>query len=119
VKTVAMAFGCIFLLGLVHSGERLTMRVTPPVAMAPAGLIVRTTIESRAENRTLSIVAESATYFRSSEISLDGSRAPRVSEWVLRNLPAGRYEITATLVGEGGERATTTKWFQAVAAGGQ
>ena len=92
MKTVALSFGCIvLLLGLsVHSGERLAMKVTPPAAVAPAGLIVRTTIEKSDENRALEVIAESPTYFRSSEISLEGDRAPRVSEWVFRGLPAGQ-----------------------------
>ncbi len=120
MKTVALSFGCIVLLGLsVHSGERLAMKVTPPLAIAPAGLTVRTTIEKSDENRALEVVAESPTYFRSSEISLDGDRAPRVSEWVFRGLPAGRYEIRATLIGSRGELATTSQWFQAARAPGQ
>src|SRR5688572_25483042 len=113
MKRAALSFGCIFLLGLsVHSGEKLTMKVTPPVAIAPAGLTVRTIIETSAENRALEVVAKSATYYRSSEISLDGDRAPRVKEWVFRGLPAGRYEVTATLTGERGRRATAIRWFQ-------
>lgn len=120
MKTIALSFGCTFLLGLnVHTGERLAMKVTPPVAVAPAGLTVRTTIEESAENRALEVVAESPTYFRSSEISLDGDRAPRINEWVFRGLPAGRYEIRATLIGLRGERATTSQWFQAARAPGQ
>lgn len=120
MKTIAISFGCILLLGFTaHSGERLKMKVSPPAAMAPAGIVVRTTIEKSIENRALEVVAESPNYFRSSEISLDGDRAPRISEWVFRGLPAGRYEITATLIGERGERATTSKWFQAAPGPGQ
>ena len=120
MRTLAMSIGCFLLLGLpAHSIERLTMKVTPPVAVAPAGLIVRTTIETSAENRALEVVAASPTYFRSSEISLDGERAPRVNEWIFRGLPTGRYEITATLIGAHGERATTSKWFQAAPGPGQ
>lgn len=120
MKTVAISFGCIFLLGFsVHSGERLTMKVTPPVAVAPAGIMVRTIIEKSGENRALEVVAESATYFRSSEISLDADRAPRINEWVFQDLPVGRYEITATLIGERGARVSASRWFEAAPGPGQ
>jgi hypothetical protein len=120
MKTVTLAVAGMVLLGLsAHSTERLTMKVTPPVAMAPAGLVVRTTIEKNPENRVLEVIAQSPDYFRSSEMSLDGDRAPRTSEWVFRGLPAGRYEITATLIGPQGQLASSRRWFQAIVPSGQ
>jgi hypothetical protein len=119
MKTLALSLGCLLLLGLtVHTGERLTLKITPPVAVAPAGLVVRTTIETSPDNRALEVVASSPGYYRSSEMSLDGARSPRVNEWVFRGLPAGRYEITATLVGRNGDRATASRWFEAAAGPG-
>jgi len=76
-------------------------------------LTVRTVIEASPDNRYLEVVAESADYVRSSQVSLNGDRSPRTREWVFNGLPVGRYLVTATLTGERGQLATTTQWFQA------
>jgi len=71
----------------------MTVRVTPAVAFAPANLIVRTHIEADADNRAITIVAESNDFYRSSEVQLDGDRAPRTSTFEFRSLPSGTYQI--------------------------
>jgi len=43
------------------------------------------------------VVAESTEFYRSSEIELDGARAPRTSLFEFRSLPPGTYEVRATL----------------------
>jgi hypothetical protein len=90
VVLVAMPVG-------TRTGERLAMSVSPAVSMAPADLIVRMTIESNASNRALEIIAESADFYRSSEIPLDGAKAPRSSRLAFRGLPGGAYTVRAVL----------------------
>ena len=85
------------------AGTTITMKVSPEVAFAPADLVVRTNIEADAGNRAIEIVAESADFYRSSLIELQGDRAPRTSVFEFRNLPRGEYQVMATLIGEGGE----------------
>ena len=63
----------------LNAGERLTLGVSPPVAFAPATVMVRATVEANPDNRAIQIVAESQDFYRSSEIPLDGDRAPRTS----------------------------------------
>src|SRR5262245_26747180 len=65
--------------GPAGAGERMIMKVTPAVAFAPANLIVRATVEADADNRGITVIAESEDFYRSSEIQLDGDRAPRTS----------------------------------------
>ena len=79
--------------------ERLTIKVSPTVSMAPANLIVRTIVEADSENRAIEIVAESEDFYRSSEVQLDGDRAPRTTTFEFRSLPGGTYYVTATLLG--------------------
>ena len=69
--------------------QRLTIRVSPAMAFAPAVLTVRTTIEPSDDNRALSIEIDSASYRRISEIPLDGSRAPRSSVFEAKGVPPG------------------------------
>lgn len=81
--------------------ERLKLNVSPSVAFAPANVVVRTSIEPDAQNRAVEVAAESPAFYRSSEIDLDGDRAPRTNTFEFRDLPSGVYEVRATLMGPG------------------
>jgi hypothetical protein len=97
--------------------QRITIRVSPAVSFAPANLLVRTTIASDPENRAVEVVAESPEFYRSSEIQLEGERAPRTSVFEFRSLPPGRYEVRATLRGsKGRERASVRRQVDVIAA---
>jgi hypothetical protein len=82
--------------------QRLSIRVSPAVSFAPADLVVRAVIDANPDNRTMEITAESADFYRSSEVQLDGARAPRTSLFEFPNLPRGTYEVRAVLRGSGG-----------------
>lgn len=84
------------------AGERLAVRVSPVVCFSPANLIVRTTVETDAGNRTLEISAESDNFYRSSEIQLDGDKAPRVTQVYFRDLPSGSFDVRVDLLGADG-----------------
>jgi hypothetical protein len=87
----------------VGAGERMTLKVSPAVAFAPANLVVRATIEADAANRSIEIVAESIDFYRSSEIQLEGDKAARTNTFEFRSLPPGTYEVRAKLVGADGQ----------------
>ena len=55
------------------------------------------TSERHAANREITIEAESGGFFRSSSRSLEGAAAARTHTRVFEGLPAGKYEVTATL----------------------
>src|SRR5258705_1554522 len=95
---------CALILSAPHlsGGQRLAIRVSPAVALAPALLTVRTTIEPSDDNRRLNIVVDSPTYHRSSAIPLDGKNAHRVNVFEVKGVPPGLYEVRAILVGPGG-----------------
>jgi hypothetical protein len=98
--------------------DRLTIRVSPAVAFAPANLVVRASIAASADNRRVEIVAESEDFYRSSEIQLDGERAPRTTVFEFRSLPPGTYEVKAVLRGSGGdERAAVRQQINVIASG--
>src|SRR4051812_11303167 len=85
------------------AGERITLKVTPAVAFAPANLIVRAMIIADADNRAVEIVAESPEFYRSSMMQLEGESAARVTTFEFRSLPPGTYEVRANLFGASGE----------------
>ena len=95
----------------------MTIRVSPAVSFAPANLIVRATIEVDPDNRAVQIVAESPEFYRSSEIPLNGDRAPRTTMFEFRSLPPGVYEVKATLRGTSGERASVRQQVNVIASG--
>jgi hypothetical protein len=102
----------------LNAGERLAMRVTPNVAFEPALLTIRTIIEADPDNRRLEIVAQSADFYRSSWVQLDGASAPRLNVFEFKNLPTGVYEVTSVLVGSAGRRAIVSRGFRVASAAG-
>ena len=120
MMTRAMLFGILLVTATLpaRAGDRMTLRVSPAVAFAPANLIVRTMIEADARNRAVEIVAESPEFYRSSEIQLDGENAPRTTTFEFRSLPPGTYEVKATLLGsDGAARATVRHQMNVIATG--
>lgn len=91
------------------AGEPMVLKVTPAVAFAPANLIVRAFVEADAENRAIAVVAESDDFYRSSEIQLDGDRAPRTNTFEFRSLPPGNYSVKAMLIGRRSEPRATLR----------
>jgi hypothetical protein len=91
------------------SPERLSMRVSPAVAIAPADLIVRTMVEANAQNRAIEIIAESEDFYRSSQMPLNGESAPRTTQFQFRGLPGGIYTVSAVLKGANDEPIALTR----------
>ncbi|HMB79505.1 MAG TPA: hypothetical protein VKI43_05540 [Vicinamibacterales bacterium] len=98
--------------------ERMTLNVSPAVSFAPANLVVRATIVANADNRAVRIVAESADFYRSSEVQIEGERAPRTRMFEFRSLPPGTYEVRANLVGADGRSRAMIRQQVNVYAGG-
>jgi len=108
---IAAFFGMLLLIGTsdIDGREPLRMQVSPTMALAPARLTVRVTVEADADNRYLEVVAESSDFYRSSQVQLDGSGAGPLQVFEFRNLPTGLYQITGVLIGEHGLRGTVTR----------
>ncbi|MCC7415650.1 MAG: hypothetical protein IT176_00805 [Acidobacteria bacterium] len=87
----------------------LRMHVSPTIGLASTKVWVTTRVDVDREHRAIEVIAESDRFYRSSEIELDGARAPRVNVFELRGLPAGVYDVRVVLKGEAGrELAATT-----------
>ncbi|MBS1819666.1 MAG: hypothetical protein JSU08_17165 [Acidobacteria bacterium] len=102
----------IVLVGLVapaHTAERVSLKVSPAVAFAPANIFVRATVDRNADNRMLEIIAESPEFYRSSEVSLDGDRAPRVIMLQFKSVPGGAYDVRAVLHAQDGHELAATE----------
>ena len=84
--------------GTTGANEKLTLRVTPNVSSAPSTVMVRAYVTPNSENRWLRIEADSGSFYRSSEMQLDGEKAPTLTEFRLNSLPSGEYTVAASLI---------------------
>ena len=89
---------------VTRATEPLSIRVSPAFSFAPANLVIRTSVEPDAENRSMEVIADSAEFYRLSTIALEGDRAPKTTMVEFRSLPPGDYEVTARLIGVDGRR---------------
>lgn len=78
---------------VAYGETRLSMSLAPHLAFAPTDLRVRLDVMPSAGNRSLFVVAESADFYRSSEVPLDGEHAPRSVQLQFRGLPGGEYSV--------------------------
>jgi hypothetical protein len=120
MKVSAALFGMLMLTGAVsmRAGEGISIKVSPVVAFAPVNLVIRATIPADADNRAVQIVAESDDFYRSSELQLEGERAPRTTTFEFRSLPSGTYLVSANLMGADGRSRGVIRQQVNVMAGG-
>lgn len=104
--------------GAAGANEPLALRVSPAFSFAPANLVIQANVDRDADNRSMEVIADSAEFYRSSTIALEGERAPRTSRFEFRSLPPGDYEITATVIGaDGRQRATARQQVKVLESG--
>jgi hypothetical protein len=97
--TAAFVAVALMTTGVDGADQPVTMHVSPAVSFAPANLVIRARLEPHANNRAMEVIAESADFYRSSAIELEGDRAPRAVTFEFRGLPPGEYEVTAAVIG--------------------
>jgi hypothetical protein len=98
--------------------DDLSIRVTPRQAFAPVNLRIVATISPSADNRSLVIVADSGEFYRSSQIPLEGTDAPRIVNVEFRGVPGGNYQVSGILMNNRGkERAVVSQSARVVPIG--
>jgi hypothetical protein len=101
-----------------RANPSLAIKVSPAVSFAPANLIIRTSVDRDADNRALEVVAQSADFYRSSTVSLDGDRAAKTTQFEFRSLPPGEYDISVVVTGaDGRQRAISRTQARVVESG--
>jgi hypothetical protein len=88
----------------VNGGEQLRIAVSPAQSFAPSNLNIRARLVPHAENRALEVIAESDEFYRSSQITLEGERAPATIMFEFRSLPGGDYRVYGILTDSGGRQ---------------
>ena len=85
-------------------GEQLRLAVSPAQSFAPSNLSIRARVVPNAENRSLTIIAESEDFYRSSQVQLEGDHAPATITFELRGVPGGEYVVSGVLTDSLGRR---------------
>jgi hypothetical protein len=96
---------------LAAAGDPVSIRVNPSVSVAPTMLAIRVNVVPQPENRALEIVLDSGEFYRLSRVQLEGDRGPAVNTLTVASVPAGDYEVTATVIDAGGNRGTRARAF--------
>jgi hypothetical protein len=91
------------------ANQPLTVKVSPAISFAPANLIIRTSVDPDAFNRSLEVVAESGDFYRSSTVMLEGDRAPKTTQFEFRSLPPGEYEVSVVVTGADGKQRAISR----------
>ena len=94
---------------LAAAGDAVSVRVNPSVSVAPTMLAIRVNVVPHPKNRALEIVVDSSDFYRLSRVELDGDHAPTVNTLKIDSVPAGDYEVTATVIGDDGRRTTMAR----------
>jgi hypothetical protein len=100
--------------------DELTLRLTPRFVSAPGYLRSLIRVAPHAANRVLRVEIDSAGYYRSSDIQLDGASAPMSHFMDWKEVPAGKYDLTVSVLGPGGDpRVVRTMNFQVLGLGNE
>jgi hypothetical protein len=91
------------------ANQPLAIKVSPAFSFAPANLVIRTSVDPDADNRSLEVVAESADFYRSSAIPLDGDHAPKTTQFEFHSLPPGEYTVSVVVTGPGGRQRAVSR----------
>jgi hypothetical protein len=120
MKALLMLSAVFALTTISASGrEPLSIVVSPAQSFAPSNLNIRARVVPHAENRVLEMIAESDEFYRSSQINLEGERAPATIMFEFRGVPGGEYQVYGILTGvDGRQRAIAQQQVKVIPVGG-
>jgi hypothetical protein len=108
-RTTALATGLMICAGILPpqtlaDEKDVSIARMPHVARAPATVQLQVRVTPRAENRVLRVSLDSGSYYRSSELALEGSQAA-ATHWVRwPGVPSGTYAVVVELFRSNGDR---------------
>jgi hypothetical protein len=94
---LAVAAG--FLGGAMHlsADEAISITVRPAVATVNGNAQLKVLVSRNEMNRALTWEVDGPNYYRSSSMDLQGAASPRSYFFVVRALPAGEFEVRASV----------------------
>lgn len=94
---LAMAAG--FLAGSMQmsADEAISITVRPAVTSYRGNAQLKVLVSRNDKNRVLVWEVDGPNYYRSSSITLDGAASPRSYFFIVRDLPAGEFDVRASV----------------------
>jgi hypothetical protein len=83
--------------------DEVTLRLTPRFVSAPGYLRSLIRVTPNAANRVLRVEIDSAAYYRSSDVQLDGASAPTTHFMDWKAVPAGKYDLIVSVLDPSGD----------------
>jgi hypothetical protein len=81
----------------MSADEAISITVRPAVTSSGGNAQLKVLVSRNERNRTLLWEVDGPSYYRSSSTSLDGAASPRSYFFIVRELPAGEYEVRASV----------------------
>ena len=81
----------------ISADEAISITVRPSVASYRGSAQLKVLVSRNEKNRLLVWEVDGPNYYRSSSISLDGAASPRSYFFIMRELPAGEFELRASV----------------------
>jgi hypothetical protein len=88
---------CIIGAAAVPAKDIVEIRMPGRYYSEPATVRIMIAVEPNEANRRLSVEADGESYFRSSDLTLDGDKGQRLHTVEFKNLPAGEYVVRASV----------------------
>ena len=105
IVVTALMCAAAFVPAHVHAAEEKEVSVRMPgVAMAPATVQLNVRVTPRKENRLLRVTLDSGTYYRSSDLPLEGADAATMHLIRWPGVPSGEYVVLVELFRSNGKR---------------
>jgi len=89
--------GALGLPASLNATEPITVSVWPAVAIARGAAQLKIVVERNDLNRSLMWEIDGPNYYRSSTEQIDGADSPRNWLFLLKELPAGEFDVRATV----------------------
>ena len=96
-------FGVILTAGILagsmqmSADEAISITVRPAVTSYRGSAQLKVLVSRDAKNRVLVWEVDGPNYYRSSSIALDGASSPRSYFFLVKDLPAGEFDVRATI----------------------
>jgi hypothetical protein len=92
-----VVFAGILMGSQTSADEAISITVRPAVATYRGSAQLKVLVARDDKNRSLVWEVDGPSYYRSSELQLNGAASPRSFVFMMRELPAGQFEIRATV----------------------
>jgi len=93
----------------VTAADLVAIRLNGHYYAEPATVQITVAVQPDQANRTLRVEADGDSFFRSAEVTLNGSDEKRIHVVEFRNLPAGTYEVRAEVLSSNAVRGTAVQ----------